>query len=524
MPSKPTPKKSDKPAPPSAKGATPAKSAAPAKPAASQPAASAAPKPPAPTSLGGTSGFRIEKDSMGEVRVPAERLWGAQTQRAKENFRVSGRTMPRGFLVALAQIKWASAKANEELGLLDPALAGAIRAAADEVVAGDHRDELPIDVFQTGSGTSSNMNMNEVLSNIANRALGSPVGSKKPVHPNDHVNMGQSSNDVIPTALHVSVALAAKDRLLPALARLAATLHDKAQAFDDVVKVGRTHLQDATPVRMGQVFGGYAAQVAHAAQRVALAWDHLLEVALGGTAVGTGIGRDPDFHGKAIGHLSSRTGLALRRARNPFEALAGREAVVFFSGALSSAAAALTKVANDIRFLGSGPRCGYGELKLPELQPGSSIMPGKVNPVMSESLLMACMLVQGHATTVTIAGGAGNFELNVTLPLLALVLLDGVETLAGAVEGFTDRCVAGLEVDRERVASMVEQSLMLATALAPKIGYDAAAGMAKQAYKEGKTIRALATAQKTLPPKELDATLDLRHMTEPGRGGLAAGG
>ena len=524
MPSKPTPKKSDKPAPPSAKGATPAKSAAPAKPAASQPAASAAPKPPAPTSLGGTSGFRIEKDSMGEVRVPAERLWGAQTQRAKENFRVSGRTMPRGFLVALAQIKWASAKANEELGLLDPALAGAIRAAADEVVAGDHRDEFPIDVFQTGSGTSSNMNMNEVLSNIANRALGSPVGSKKPVHPNDHVNMGQSSNDVIPTALHVSVALAAKDRLLPALARLAATLHDKAQAFDDVVKVGRTHLQDATPVRMGQVFGGYAAQVAHAAQRVALAWDHLLEVALGGTAVGTGIGRDPDFHGKAIGHLSSRTGLALRRARNPFEALAGREAVVFFSGALSSAAAALTKVANDIRFLGSGPRCGYGELKLPELQPGSSIMPGKVNPVMSESLLMACMLVQGHATTVTIAGGAGNFELNVTLPLLALVLLDGVETLAGAVEGFTDRCVAGLEVDRERVASMVEQSLMLATALAPKIGYDAAAGMAKQAYKEGKTIRALATAQKTLPPKELDATLDLRHMTEPGRGGLAAGG
>jgi fumarate hydratase class II len=467
---------------------------------------------------------RIEKDSMGEVRVPAERLYGAQTQRAIDNFRVSGRAMPPRFVRALATVKHAAATANEALGLLEPRLSKAIRDAAEDVVAGRHPLEFPIDVFQTGSGTSSNMNMNEVLSNLANRALGGKVGAKSPVHPNDHVNMGQSSNDVIPTTLHVCVALAAKETLLPALGRLASALLTKAGEFDDVVKVGRTHLQDATPVRMGQVFGGYAAQVAHSAQRIALAWDGLLEVALGGTAVGTGIGRDPDFHVRAIEALSARTGLPLRKARNPFEALAGREACVFFAGALSAAAAALSKVANDVRFLGSGPRCGLGELTLPELQPGSSIMPGKVNPVMSESLLMACMLVQGYATTVSIAGGSGSFELNVTLPLLAHVLLDGIETLAGAVDGFTARCVVGLDVDRERVGSLVEESLMLATALAPRIGYDAAAALAKEAYKEGVTIRELAERKQVLPPDELNAALDLRHMTEPGRGGLAAGG
>ena len=504
------------------------KTGAASKPAAAAGKASAPPpkatvSPPKAQSVA-PAGFRIEKDSMGEVLVPAGRLYGAQTQRAVENFRVSGRRMPARFLTALAAIKCASAETNAELGLLDPTLAHAISAAAAEVAEGKHPDEFPIDVFQTGSGTSSNMNMNEVVANLANRALGAPVGSKKPVHPNDHVNMGQSSNDAIPTALHVSVALAAKERLVPALSTLADALREKAKAFDGVVKVGRTHLQDATPVRMGQVFGGYAAQVAHAAQRVALAWDGLLEVALGGTAVGTGIGRDPDFHEKAIGHLGERTGLPLRKARNAFEALAGREACVFFGGALSAAAAALSKVANDIRFLGSGPRCGYGELKLPELQPGSSIMPGKVNPVMSESLLMACMMVQGHVTTVAIAGGAGNFELNVTLPLLAVTLLDAVETLGGAVEGFTARCVLGLTVDEARVATMVEQSLMLATALAPAIGYDAAASLAKEAYQKGTTIRALAEAKKLLPPDRLADALDLRHMTEPGRGGMAAGG
>jgi fumarate hydratase class II len=418
---------------------------------------------------------RTEKDSMGDVKVPAKRMWGAQTQRAVDNFRVSGRPLPPRFLHALAAVKWAASKANQELKLIKPKMGAAIRRAADEVLKGERAEEFPIDVFQTGSGTSSNMNMNEVLSNIANVSLGSKPGAKSPVHPNDHVNMCQSSNDVIPTALHVSVAAAAKEQLIPALSALSVTLMRKSKAFDDIVKVGRTHLQDATPVRMGQVFQGYAAQVAHSCQRLSLAYDGLLEVALGGTAVGTGIGRHKDFHKIAIAHLGKKTKLPLRPARHGFEQLAGREACSFFAGALGSTAAALTKVANDVRHLGSGPRCGLGELKLPAVQPGSSIMPGKVNPVMAESLLMACMLVQGYVTTVNAGAASGNFELNVSLPLMADVLLDGINVLSGAVRGFDERCVAGLTVDRERVEAMVEQSLMLATALAPHIGYDAAA-------------------------------------------------
>ncbi len=449
--------------------------------------------------------------------MPATCLWGAQTQRAVENFQVSGRPLRPRFLQALAAIKWASAKANQDLKLLKPALAKAICNAADEVIDGQHDAQFPLDVFQTGSGTSTNMNMNEVLSNLANVALGAAPGAKAPVHPNDHVNMGQSSNDAIPTALHVSVAQACRDLLIPAMSDLSVTLHKKAKAFDDVVKVGRTHLQDATPVRMGQVFQGYAAQVAHACQRLALAYDGLLEVALGGTAVGTGIGRDPAFHTRAVEHLSAKTGLHLRPARNFFEQLGGREACVFFAGSLGAATAALTKVANDIRHLGSGPRCGLGELKLPPVQPGSSIMPGKVNPVMAESLLMACQLVRGYVTTATEAGSSGVFELNVALPLLADVLLDGVQVLAGAVKGFHERCVKGLEVDRARVEALVEQSLMLGTALAPHIGYDAAADLAKEAYKNGRTIRELATEKKLLSPERLKQVLDLRHMTEPGR-------
>jgi fumarate hydratase class II len=337
------------------------------------------------------------------------------------------------------------------------------------------------------------------------------------------VNLGQSSNDVIPTALHVSVAKAARETLIPALGALAAAFLDKAKPHDDVVKVGRTHLQDATPVTYGQVFRGYAAQAAHACQRLALAYDGLLEVALGGTAVGTGIGRHAEFPERALDLLSEKTGLSLRAARNAFEQLGGREACVFFAGALGAAAAALTKIANDVRFLGSGPRGGLGELKLPELQPGSSIMPGKVNPVQAESLLMACLLVQGVVTTVTAAGAAGNFELNVTLPLLADVLLDAVQVLAGAVEGFRTRCVEGLEVDRARVAETVEQSLMLATALAPMIGYDAAAKLAKQAYVSGRTIREISEEQQVLPPAALAKALDLLDMTKPGRGGAAGG-
>jgi fumarate hydratase class II len=466
---------------------------------------------------------RTEKDSMGEVKVPADRMWGAQTQRAVDNFKVSGRTMRPRFLHALAAIKWASAQANEELGLLDKKLAKAIRDAADEVIAGRHDREFPIDVFQTGSGTSTNMNMNEVLSNLANVRLGGKPGAKSPVHPNDHVNMGQSSNDDVPTALHVSVARAAREQLIPALGDLSATLLAKAQAFDDVVKVGRTHLQDATPVTMGQVFRGYAAQAAHSCQRLALAYDGLLEVALGGTAVGTGIGRHPRFHEVALDHLSKKTGIPLRPARNFFEQMGGREACVFFAGALGAAAAALAKIGNDVRWLGSGPRCGLGELRLPAVQPGSSIMPGKVNPVMVESMLMACLLAQGHVTTVTACGAAGNFELNVTLPLVADVLLDAIQVLTGSVEGFHHRCVKGIEVDRERMAKLVEQSLMLATALAPAIGYDAAAKLAKEAYESGRTIRELAEEKKLLPAKELAKALDLIEMTKPGRGDAGGG-
>ncbi len=462
-------------------------------------------------------GFRIERDSMGEVRVPEGRLWGAQTQRAVENFQVSGRRMPKPFLEALAATKWAAAKANLELGLLDESIANAILIAADEVLAGKHDDEFPVDVFQTGSGTSSNMNMNEVLAHLANVSLGSQPGAPSPVHPNDHVNLGQSSNDVVPTALHVSIALAARDRLIPALGGLSSALLEKAEVWDEVIKVGRTHLQDATPIRMGQVFQGYAAQVAHSCQRLALAYDGLLEVALGGTAVGTGIGTHPEFPGKAIGYLSEKTGLPIRQARDFCEQLAGREACVFFAGAMGAASGALMKIANDVRHLGSGPRCGIGELKLPAVQPGSSIMPGKVNPVMSESLMMACLLVQGYVTTVTACGAAGNFELNVALPLLADTLHDGIRVLSGAAEGFQKRCVEGLQVDRERIDHFVEQSLMLATALAPRIGYDAAASLAHEAYRSGRTIHDLAAEQGLLPPDELRAALDLRHMTEGGR-------
>ena len=504
---------------------TPRKPAGPTKP--SKPAKAAPAASPSPVSasrLPAPAGpSRVEKDSMGEVRVPAARMWGAQTQRALENFTVSGRRMPERFIAALAAIKWAAASANEELGLLDKPRADAIRAAAEEVLAGSRSEEFPLDVYQTGSGTSTNMNMNEVLSNLANVRLGGKPGDKKPVHPNDHVNMGQSSNDVIPTALHLSVARAAREQLIPAMGALAAAFLEKAPAYDDCVKVGRTHLQDATPVTYGQVFRGWSAQVAHACQRLALAYDGLLEVALGGTAVGTGIGRHLDFPEKALVHLSGKTGLGLRPARNYFEQLGGREACVFFAGALGAAAAALGKVANDVRFLGSGPRCGLGELRLPALQPGSSIMPGKVNPVQSESLIMACLRTQGTVTTVTAAGGAGSFELNVTLPLLADELLGTVEVLAGAVEGFRTRCVLGLEVDRAAVAAKVEQSLMLATSLAPLIGYDAAARLAKEAYESGATIRQLCEQKRLLPPEQLKVALDLLEMTKPGRGDAAGG-
>lgn len=457
---------------------------------------------------------RIEKDSLGEVRVPGDALYGAQTQRAVENFPISGQPMPPGFLRALALVKRSCAQANHQLGKLDDQRHAAILQAADEVIAGRLDAHFPVDVYQTGSGTSTNMNMNEVLANRAIQILGGAVGSKQ-VHPNDHVNMGQSSNDVIPTALHVAGATAIEEALLPALRHLATALDRKAAAFDDILKSGRTHLMDATPIRLGQEFSGYAAQVHHGVRRAEAARDALLELALGGTAVGTGINTPRAFPGLAIDHISAATGLPFREASNHFEAQSAQDGVVEAHGHLNTVAVSLTKIANDIRWLGSGPRTGFNELRLPEVQPGSSIMPGKVNPVLCEMLTMVAARVMGNHTTVTVCGMGGNFELNVYLPLLAVALLESVELLANGSRTFTDRCVAGLEANREVCEESVERNLAICTALAPAIGYDAAASISKEAFQTGRTVREIARARAILPPEELDRLLDARAMTEP---------
>jgi fumarate hydratase class II len=452
---------------------------------------------------------RIERDSMGEMRVPRDALWGASTQRAVENFAISGWRLPRGFIRALGLVKHAAAQANEELGLLDPARAAAIRAAADEVAAGTLDAHFVVDVFQTGSGTSTNMNANEV---IAARA----AAAGHAVHPNDHVNMSQSSNDVIPTAMHVAALTALTHDLLPALRNLGAALAAKAHELDGVVKIGRTHLQDATPIRLGQEFGGYARQVELAATRLEDAGHGLEELPLGGTAVGTGINAHPAFAARAIALLAARVGLPFREAANHFEAQGARDAVVQLSGSLKTAAVSLTKIANDVRWLGSGPRCGLGEISLPATQPGSSIMPGKVNPVMAEALCQAAAFVIGADLTVTIAGQSGNFELNVMMPIMAHQQLESLRILAAAVRAFTERCVVGIRAERERAAAFVEQSLALATALAPAIGYDAAAAIAKESYATGKTVRQIARERHVLPEAQLDRILDPLRMTEPG--------
>jgi len=457
--------------------------------------------------------FRVEKDSMGEMRVPEEALYGASTQRAVENFPISGRPMPRAFLRAVGLVKEACAAANEAMGAIEKPLAKAIRAAAMEVAEGKLDAHFPVDVFQTGSGTSTNMNANEVIANRAAQGLGFPIGSRDKVHPNDHVNRGQSSNDVIPTALHVSCAVETTEKLLPALRRLHRALKEKAKSFDDVLKIGRTHLQDATPVRMGQVFSGFAAQAQHGVDRIEAALPRLCELALGGTAVGTGINCPEGFARKAIARLSKSTGVPFREARNHFEAQAARDAAVELSGALKTVAVSLTHIANDMRWLASGPRCGIGELKLPETQPGSSIMPGKVNPVIPEALLQVCMRVVGNDAAVTMGGASGVFELNVSIPLLADALLESIHLLANAVDVFTERCVRGIEADRERCAELIEKSLMLCTALAPAIGYDRAAALAKKAHKERKTVREAAREEGI---GDLDRLLDVRAMTEGG--------
>ena len=461
------------------------------------------------------SATRTEYDTLGPMTVPAEALYGAQTARAIENFPISGLAFPRPFLHALGLIKEQAAHVNLELGLLDERRAQAIVAAAAEMVRGDLDRHFPLDIFQTGSGTSTNMNANEVLANRACQLLGEPPGSHA-VHPNDHVNLCQSSNDVIPTAMHLAVAMEIRERLIPALAGMQKVLGEKALAFDDIITIGRTHLQDATPVRLGQIFGGYFRQVSIAGGEVARTLDGLGELPLGGTAVGTGINSHPEFAQKVIANLSEATDLYLREARDHFASQAGKEQVVAASGALRTTAVALFKIANDIRLLGSGPRCGLGELKLPTVQPGSSIMPGKVNPVMAESLLQVCVQVVGNDAAVALGGLSGNFELNVMMPVITHNLLQSIDLLSNAVTVFTTRCLQGLEADRERCESLVEQSLAMCTALAPVIGYDRAAAIAKAAYASGRTVRAVALEMNILPEDELTRLLDPRTQTEPG--------
>jgi fumarate hydratase class II len=459
---------------------------------------------------------RIEKDSMGEMTVPAHALHGASTHRAVLNFPVSGYRFSRPFIRALGLIKWAAAQANRDLGLLDADCAALIGRAAQEVAEGELDDHFPLDIFQTGSGTSTNTNANEVIANRSAQVAGKGIGSHDPVHPNDHVNMGQSSNDVIPSAIHISAAEQLKNQLVPALQKLHAALETKAKEFWHVMKIGRTHLMDATPVRLGQEFSGYAQQVAYAKTRAEKAIDALRELALGGTAVGTGLNRHIDFPKRVLHYIEQRTGIAFYEARNHFEAQGGKDAVVEASGQLKTIAVTLFKIANDIRWLGSGPRCGIGEIRLPATQPGSSIMPGKVNPVMSESLMMVCAQVIGHDTTITWAGANGNFELNVMMPIMAHDLLESIRLLANAVDVFCEKCVRGIVANEERCRELVELSMAMVTSLSPKIGYDRAAEIAKESAKTGRTVREIAKQKKILPDEELERALDPVKMTAPG--------
>jgi fumarate hydratase, class II len=465
--------------------------------------------------------LRIEKDAMGEVPVPADAYYGAQTQRAVDNFPISPWRFGRRFVRALGLVKWAAATANLELALLPDREGEAILRAAEEVVAGRHDDQFVLDVFQTGSGTSTNMNANEVIANRAIELLGGVRGTKAPVHPNDHVNRCQSSNDVIPTATHVALLLALDEVLTPALEQLHGALADKAAAFDDVVKSGRTHLMDATPVRLGQEFAGYASQVEHALARLRDCRPRLCELALGGTAVGTGINAHEAFAPRAIEALARRTGLPLQEAPDHFEAQAARDAVVELSGALRSVAVSIAKIANDLRWLASGPRTGIAEIKLPALQPGSSIMPGKVNPVIPEAVIQVAAQVIGNDVAITLGGLGGTFELNTMMPLMAHDALFSVETLGAAAGVLSSRCVEGIEADPARATELLARSLVTVTALVPTLGYDLAAGIAKEAVVTGRSPRDVVADRGLLTEAELDEVFDVRRMTE---GGLGSGG
>lgn len=455
--------------------------------------------------------FRIEKDSLGEVRVPADAVYGAQTQRAVDNFPISGQRMPRAFIRALGHIKRAAAMANADTGMLDRSVAEAIVKAAEAVIAGDLDDQFPIDVYQTGSGTSSNMNANEVIARLATEML-----EDQSVHPNDQVNLCQSSNDVIPTSMQVAAACMIEDQLLPALRRLELALQEKSRAFDDIVKSARTHLMDATPITMGQEFGGYAMQITRGIGRIRVGQTELSEVPLGGTATGSGINRHLEFPQLTLAYISEHTGVTFREAENHFEAQSARDAVVSASGALNTVAVSLMKIANDIRILSSGPTSGIAEITLKPLQPGSSIMPGKVNPVLCEAMMMVCARVMGNHTTLTVCGQHGNLELNVMMPVMAVTLLESIELLAGASNAFVDKCLAGLEANRARCQELLELNPSLATALNSAIGYDMSAKVAKEAAASGRTVREVVLEMNLLDEKALDALLDVRNMTQPG--------
>jgi fumarate hydratase, class II len=467
--------------------------------------------------------FRVEKDSMGEVKVPQEAYYGAQTQRAIDNFPISQRRFPRELIRALGLIKMAATQVNRELGLLDERLTEPIIRAAQEVVDGKFDTDFAIDIYQTGSGTSTNMNANEVIANRAIELAGGARGSRL-IHPNDHVNMCQSSNDVIPTAIHVAALERLERHLLPALCTLHKTLSAKAREFDDVMKIGRTHLMDATPIRLGQEFSGYARQVELGMRRIENTYASLGELALGGTAVGTGLNAHPEFAKRVIARLSELTGVGFREAENHFEAQGAQDALVEASGALKTVAVSLMKIANDIRWMGSGPRCGIGELMLPELQPGSSIMPGKVNPVIPESVIQVAAQVLGNDTVVTLGAQWGALDLNTMMPVMASNLLESIHILGTAAANFAELCIAGIQADRERCAALIEQSQAMCTALAPEIGYDAAAQIAKESFASGKTVRQIAQERQVLPEARLNELLDPRRMTEPGLTAGPAGG
>jgi fumarate hydratase class II len=466
---------------------------------------------------------RPEKDSMGIMEVPSDALYGATTQRAVLNFPVSGYRFGRPFIRALGLIKWAAAQANRDLGRLDEERTRLIVQAAEEVIDGALDEHFPIDIFQTGSGTSTNMNANEVIANRVSQLAGKPIGSKDPVHPNDHVNMGQSSNDVIPSAIHIAVGESIRNDLMVALEHLQHGLEAKTQEFWDIIKIGRTHLMDATPVRLGQEFSGYAKQVEHGKLRAGNAIAAVEELALGGTAVGTGLNSHPEFSGRVMGYLWNRTGVAFREARNHFEAQAAKDGLVEASGELRTIAVSLFKIANDIRWLGSGPRCGIGEIQLPATQPGSSIMPGKVNPVICESVIQVSAQVFGNDTAVCWGGANGVLELNVMMPMMAHNILESIRLLANVVRAFQDKCVSGITANRGRCNELVEYSLAMVTSLAPIIGYDRAAEIAKESAKTGKTVREICREKRVLPEAELVRVLDPVEMTKPGGDGAVGG-